>query len=102
MSPEPVPIACTLTPSAAVDQALEWADLRQHTASADAVPGGARMVFPAALETRVADLVRRESACCAFLEITTTVDGDQLIVAVTSTNPDALPVISHLAGLAPS
>lgn len=99
MSSEPIPVACTLTPAAAIDQSLEWADLRQHATKVESVGGGARMVFPIDREAAIVDLVERESACCAFLDITTESSGEQLVVEVTSANPDASPIIALLAGL---
>jgi hypothetical protein len=93
------PIACTLTTKEAAHQVLEWSNLRDSATSVDVLETGARMRFPAALESRIFDLVRREATCCAFLTINTVrTDGD-LVVEVTSANPEALPVISLLAGL---
>ena len=98
MSSEPLPVACTLTKKGAVDQAQEWTDLHQHIIGVESVPGGARMSFPIEFESLVADLAHREATCCAFLDISTSTAGGELVVDVTSTNPEALPVISLLAG----
>lgn len=95
------PVACTLSSKEARNQALEWVDLQEHT-TAVAIDGGARMTLPASLAAQVEDLVRRESACCSFLDITLSVHGDELTLDVSSANPDAQPVIAALSGLAVS
>ena len=99
MPPEPEPIACTLTTRDAAAQALEWTDLHGRADSVEVLPTGARMRVPAELAPRVADLVRRETACCAFLDISTVMSDDALVIEVTSADPDAWPVISLLLGV---
>lgn len=99
MTPPNEQVACTLTTEEAADQLLEWSDLRHHATRIEALTAGAMMRFPAALEPLIDDLVRREAACCAFLDIVTSRSGDELVVEVTSLNADALPVISLLTGV---
>ena len=99
MSSEPQPIACTLTKKGAVNQAQEWTDLHQHVIGVESVPGGARMRFPIEFESLIAGLARREATCCAFLDINTSTAGGELVVEVTSSNPEALPVIALMAGV---
>jgi hypothetical protein len=48
------------------------------------------MSFPVEFESLVADLARREAICCAFLDISTSTAGGELVVEVTSSNPGAL------------
>lgn len=98
MSVEPAPVACTLTQSAAADQTLEWADLRLLAQSVQPIAAGVRMVFPIDLLSRIEELVRREAACCAFLDIRAAQDGGVLVVDLASENVDARAVISLLAG----
>lgn len=93
------PIACTLTAKDAAAQVLEWTDLQGQASNVVALATGARMYFSPALEAQVADLAGREATCCAFLSIRTEIVDDRLVLDVTSNNPDALPVISRLAGL---
>lgn len=99
MSSEPQPVVCTLTEKGASDQAQEWSDLHRHVIEVASVPGGARMSFPLEFESQVADLARREATCCAFLDISASTADGKLVVEVTSSNPEALPVISLLAGI---
>jgi hypothetical protein len=61
-----------------------------------------RMFFPIERQAALLDLVERESTCCSFLDIITRAEPDQFMVQITSTNPDALPVIALLGGLTPS
>ena len=94
-----VPIACTLTNDDAAKQALEWVDLQHRCSDVAAIESGVRMTLPTSLTDDVADLVRREEGCCAFLTIETSVIGDVLTLDISSPNPDVLPVISALAGI---
>jgi hypothetical protein len=57
------------------------------------------MRFPVEFESVIADLAHREATCCAFLDINSTSAHGEIVVEVTSANPDALPVISLLAGV---
>ncbi len=93
------PIACTLTNKEASKQVLEWIDLQHRATAVDPIDGGVRMTLPASLIDDVEDLARREAGCCAFLTIDTSVVGDVLTLDISSANPDALPVISALAGI---
>lgn len=93
------PIACMLTNKEASKQVLEWVDLQRLASAVDPIDGGVRMALPASLIDDVEDLARREAGCCAFLTIDTSVVGDVLTLDISSTDPDALPVISALAGI---
>ncbi len=93
------PIACSLTPTLAEDQLLEWSELQGRATRIHAVVNGARMWLPVSLAPAIADLVRREAACCSFLEIGTETVGDSVVIDVTSTRPEAIPVIALLAGV---
>jgi hypothetical protein len=57
------------------------------------------MTFPVTMSDAVEDLARRESACCAFLAISSMVTDDVLTLDISSENAEALPVISALAGI---
>jgi len=93
------PIACTLTTKDARAQLLEWTDLQGQASAVQAIDKGVRITLPAAIAAQVQDLTERESTCCAFLNIDTNVDGTELTLEIRSDNPDALPVISALAGI---
>ncbi len=93
------PIACTLTNNEATKQALEWVDLQHRAEAVAAIEGGVRLTLPASLVDDVEDLTRREARCCAFLTIDTSVVDGVLTLDISSANPDALPVISALAGI---
>ena len=93
------PIVCTLTSNEATEQTLEWVDLQHRATAVAAIEGGVRMTLPASLVDDVEDLVRIEAGCCAFLTIDTSVVDDVLTLSISSANPDALPVISAMAGI---
>lgn len=92
------PIVCTLPVDAATEQVLEWSAIQHHALAVTAIAGGVRMTLPATMVDGVEDLARRESSCCAFLTLGTSVIDDVLTLEVTSPNPDALPVIEAMAG----
>ncbi|MGH1488123.1 MAG: hypothetical protein ACRBK7_01815 [Acidimicrobiales bacterium] len=104
-NPEPhegmAPIVCTLTEDQSERQLLEWHELRGRAAAVVAIDGGAAMTFPASIEHQIRDLAARESACCAFLNIDVQANdkSDTIRLEVTSSNPEAFPVIAALAGI---
>ncbi len=95
----PTPIACTLTPKRIPGQVAEWGDLVAQADQVVRIHGGVRLVAPASLAAGALELIERERSCCSFLDITSKVDGPTLSIEITSTQTDALPVISMLAGL---
>lgn len=92
-------ILCTLTENEAAEQTLEWVDLQHRANAVAAIDGGVRMTLPASMVDDVADLIRIEAGCCAFLTIETSVVDDVLTLEISSANADALPVISAMAGI---
>lgn len=99
MTSSPSPIACALSQKDASAQALEWTELEQHSLGIDPLPNGVRIHIPIERLAALEDLAARESSCCAFLDIVVTAASDRATVEVTSDNPDALPLISRVAGI---
>ena len=98
MPSEPVPIACTLTPTGAAAQLAEWTALNERSSGSEPIPGGRRLWFPVELAATVEDLAAREAACCAFLTIETVRVDDHVRVDITADDPTAAPVIDALTG----
>jgi len=94
-----IPVACTLGPTEAVDQLGEWQDLQRSLLSVDRISGGVRLRLPVEVHASAVDLARREQSCCRFLVITVTVEESEVILDITSDQPEAGPVIDLLAGL---
>ena len=101
MSNDRIPIACTLPRADSARQALEWQRLQQEALSHSPIDGGVADEYPAELRPLLEDLVRRESACCGFLDFALTSTPTLLRLDVTSTDPAAEPVIGLLAGPRP-
>jgi hypothetical protein len=99
MDSQDEPITCSLSAKGSVDQAVEWVDIQHRATRVAALPSGARMVFPLELATSIDELVSREATCCGFLDFVTTVVDGEYVVDVTSSNPDALPLIKLLSGV---
>ncbi len=99
MTPAPEPVVCTLRDREAGAQALEWVDLQRLALHSAPLATGAQMTFSSVCASRILDLADRESTCCTFLTIDSTLDGDAFVVEITSKNPDALDVIAALSGV---
>jgi hypothetical protein len=95
------PITCSLSAKGSVDQALEWVDIQHRASHVAALPSGARMVFPLELATSIDELVAREATCCGFLDFATVVVAGEFVLDVTSSNPEALPLIRLLTEASP-
>lgn len=68
--------ACTLNSDEMRERLAEWRGLRDRATSIEELPGGARLTFdPAEPAGPIADLVSRESECCAFYTFTLRIDG---------------------------
>lgn len=99
MSQRDEPIACSLPLREAAEQAGEWSDLQNHALSYEPISGGVVVTYPGQMADRVERLVEREAACCAWLSLATTRSSDDIVVSLTSENPDAGPVIRALVGM---
>ncbi len=101
MPAEPNPLACLLPLPDGARQALEWRQLQQQAMSTASIVGGVALEYPVALQPLVEALVRREAACCGFLDFALTSDANHLRLEITSTDRAAAPVIELLTGFAP-
>jgi hypothetical protein len=99
-----VPIACTLTASAADERVEEWRQfLAGCTSAAERTSDQrlrVRLTDTGHALTRAVDLARREKACCAFFEFSIDVEADAswLSIGVPS---DASAVLTEFASLLP-
>ena len=93
------PIACSLPLWDAAKQAGEWHELSDRALDVETIDGGVSVLYPSDLTHQVRDLVAREAACCAWLSIETSPTEEGIRVKVTSSNPDARPVIEALIGI---
>ena len=99
MTPERIPIACTLSASDGARQVAEWRELQDLATAAEPLAAGAALIFPEELADRVEDLAAREATCCAFLTIETSRAGGDVRLEITSEDPEARPVITMLTGV---
>jgi hypothetical protein len=68
--------ACTLDATEMPARLREWAALRDRSTGIRPIPGGVVISFaPAELVDHVADLMARESQCCAFYTFVLRVEG---------------------------
>jgi hypothetical protein len=95
-------VACELGAADSPGRAAEWRRLREEAGlGATSIPGGARLWLRPTAADVARDLVRREAACCGFLDLELAADGDRLHLDVTSPAPGAGPVIAYLTGVDP-
>ena len=93
------PSACSLTPTNAARQYLEWIDLQRHVLTVERIDDGAVMTFHAELADSVEDLAAREASCCGFLSINTMRSHGEVRLEITADNPDAYALIEAMAGV---
>jgi hypothetical protein len=90
-------LACTLGSEDARAQLDEWANLRQLWRKADAKQNGMRLWFDSTAEVPLRAVAAKEAACCGFLSLEVSGDGDLVRLEITSDHADAPPVIALLA-----
>jgi len=93
---------CSLTESGVDLQLRAWKELHRESISTELIPDGAAMMLSFEVEDKVADLVAIESECCPSLSLVSRrVDG-LIRLEVTSTHPDAAPLIASILGVSQS
>jgi len=91
--------ACTLNSDEMRERLAEWRGLRDRATSIEALPGGARLTFdPAEPAGPIADLVSRESECCAFYTFTVRIDGPTRQLDI-SAGAGGEPAVRALVGI---
>ena len=92
--------ACKLNSDEMRERLAEWRGLRDRATSIEALPGGARLTFdPADPVGPIADLVSRESECCAFYTFTVRIDGPTRQLDI-SAGVGGEPAVRALIGIA--
>ena len=92
--------ACSLNSAEMRERMTEWRGLRDRASAIEAIEGGARLAFDAAEPMApLADLVTRESECCAFYTFTLRIDGPSRQLEV-SAGICGEPAVRALIGLA--
>jgi hypothetical protein len=86
------PIACTLSPEAYADRSDAWRALMDGwLVGRERIADGLRLDFrdaPGVAET-IAELLRLESECCAWMHVHTGVHGRVLSIELTAAEPEA-------------
>ena len=82
------------------ERLTEWRGLPDRASAIEAIEGGARLAFDAAEPMApIADLVTRESECCAFYTFTLHIDGPSRHLEV-SAGIGGEPAVRAVIGLA--
>ena len=91
--------ACSLTSADMRERLAEWRDFRDRASAIEAIDGGARLTLDSAEPMGpIADLVTRESECCAFYTFTLRIDGPIRQMDV-SAGAGGEPAVRALLGL---
>ena len=91
--------ACTLSDPDLRKRLLEWREVRDQALRIERLPGGAQLTFGGdASVAKLADLVARESTCCAFYAFTLRVSGATRELAITA-GDGGEPAVLALLGL---
>lgn len=95
-------VACALDSADVKTRVAEWQNLRDdHGRGAEVIPGGARLWLSPDAISMATDLIRRESACCGFLDFEMVVQTERLCLQITSLSAQGARVAAFLAGLDP-
>jgi MerR family copper efflux transcriptional regulator len=91
--------ACTLNSEEMRERLAEWRGVRDRATSIDDLPGGIRLTFTADEPVApIADLVSRESECCAFYTCGLRIDGPVRQLDI-SAGAGGEPAVRALLGL---
>jgi len=93
---------CTLSAAEMPARLKEWSDLRDRSSGITPIQGGVSMTLAASEPmSQVADLIARESECCAFYTFTLRVDGHGSELQITAGEGREIAV-QALLGVAPA
>jgi hypothetical protein len=88
-----LPIVCTTSPELAGVQLRSWATLVPQATSVSQCENGVSLVLPGSLHDDVADLVAKETACCAWATWSLRRIDQSIQVDVTSDQDDGVATI---------
>lgn len=95
------PLACSLGPSGARDQAALWQELLKRAAVAVDRPALATVDWTLTDDAddlvEVVRLAQAEKACCPFLDLRFVIEADAVHLLITAP-PEAASLLDHLAG----
>jgi hypothetical protein len=84
------PLVCTLTDADYRDRERAWLKLGPFVRASAPVPGGLTFTFAPAigLHDSLAELVRLEAECCAWMKFAIAESPHQILLSITSDNAD--------------
>lgn len=92
-------VACSLGAGEAGTRVDEWRRLHESAGlGVERIEGGVRLWLRPGAREAAADLARRESECCGFLDFYLVPEGGRDRLDITSTVPEAGPAIESLVG----
>ena len=83
-------LVCTLTAADYRDRETAWLKLGSYIRASEAIPGGLSFRFAptGGLKHSLAELVRLESECCAWMVFAMSESADGISLSITSTGED--------------
>lgn len=84
------PFVCTLTAADYRDRETAWLKLGRYARASAAIPGGLTFTFVPAvgLHDSLAELVRLEAECCAWMTFAMAESPDEIRLTITSSGAD--------------
>jgi hypothetical protein len=85
--PQPLPIACTLTPGAMADRRMAWQGLADRALRAKrATPRGVELTYAPreAVEAELRELAALEAECCSWATWSVRHDAERVVLEVTA------------------
>ena len=84
------PIACTLTAADYHDRETAWLKLKPFVMASDHAPGGLTFSFArvTGLQASLAELVRLEAECCAWMTFAIAPSPEAINLSITSNSAD--------------
>jgi hypothetical protein len=92
-------VACELKKADLGARVEEWRSLGQRALGAESIPDGARLWLGADAWAAAKDLVRREAACCGFLDFELVDEGKRVRLDVTSQATGGASAVAALLGI---
>ena len=83
-------LVCTLTAADYQDREAAWLKLAEYVRSSAAIPGGIALTFDPVLGLRdsLAELVRLEAECCAWMAFALSESADGVKMSITASGED--------------
>ena len=93
-------VVCTLTTKELADRILTWGEAATLAVRTVATEHGAEAAYPLEYADQIEDLARQECDCCGtWLDIETQRTDAELVLTMTTANPEGLDLVRRMVGV---